>query len=57
MTDFYEQIVAEAARKTVNAKPDVEPDAEQIVADVIGPRPGVKVRTGTHTYEIQEQQK
>ena len=57
MTDFYEQIVAEAARKTVNAKPDIEPDAEQIVADAIGPRRGHKVRTGTHTYEIQEQQK
>jgi len=57
MTDFYEQVVAEAARKTVNAKPDIEPDAEQIVADAIGPRRGHKVRTGTHTYEIQEEQK
>ena len=55
MTDFYEQIVAEAARRTVNAKPDIEPDAEQIVADAIGPRRGHKVRTGEHTYEIEEQ--
>jgi len=57
MTDFYEQIVAEAARRTVNAKPDAEPDAEQIVADVIGPRRGHKVKTGEHAYEIQQEQK
>lgn len=48
----YEAIVAEATRKTT--EPDAEPDAEQIVADAIGPRPGHKVRTGEHTYEIQE---
>ena len=57
MTDFYEQVVAEAARRTVNAKPDIEPTAEELVADAIGPRRGHKVRTGTHTYEIQEEQK
>ena len=53
MTDFYEQVVAEAARKI--DEPDTEPDAEQIVSEAIGKPRGHKVRTGTHTYKIEEQ--
>jgi len=51
---FYEEVVSEVARKTNRMTPDPETDAEQIVVDAIGPRRGHKVRTGEHTYEIQE---
>jgi hypothetical protein len=55
MTDFYERVVAEAARKTTD--PDTELSAEQIVSEAIGKPRGHKVRTGTHTYIITEEQK
>lgn len=49
-----QEILNEVARKT-NQAPDVEPDAQQVVADAIGPRPGVKRRTGEHTFIIEQE--
>ena len=49
---YYEQVVAEAARKT--AEPDAEPDAAQVVADAIGPARGIKRRTGSNADVIEE---
>lgn len=53
MTDFYEQVVAAAKSTDPDAEP--EPTASDIVSEAIGKPRGVKVRTGTHTYEIEEQ--
>lgn len=51
--NYYEKVVAEATR-TTDKDPDAEPTAAEVVADALGKPRGHRVRTGTNTYEIQE---